>query len=181
MKKLLALACAASALALTSAAHADTTSLTVNGTVLGYCTINQPTPSTYSLGNISNSNGARIGAKVGIPLTVAANGACQYTLTTTNGGLKGPTGSPLVPYFADVVAGTSTSVSTTPAWSVPGTAAAANTVLNAAGLVIPAVSSNPTTQNVVVEVATTADVSATPTVLSQGTYTDILVVTVTAG
>jgi hypothetical protein len=130
MKKLLALACATSALALSSGAWADTLynsydySIAINGTVGTSCTLSLPeaadtpganeasgTHSTATIGGVTfnysalaDSNFHIKGATGHVTFPVTTNDFCQYTLSGTNGNLNG-TDTPIA-YTAGMKAGT---------------------------------------------------------------------------
>jgi hypothetical protein len=108
MKTLLKLACAASALAFASAAHAQTPSsysVTITGTVPSYCNIYSATTPSSALGTFtSDTTGAKFTlasladdaglvreTTVTTTLTIKANGTCTASLSSANGVLKNGT------------------------------------------------------------------------------------------
>ena len=113
MKKIFALACAASALAITSAADAESSigskgdqfSVAIKGTVPGYCTLSSPstfnvsngsyTPSggsngtgTFDISNLGNAGGLVQGWSATGSFQITANESCNLSLISANGGLK---------------------------------------------------------------------------------------------
>ena len=114
MRKILAVACATSALAIVTAANAGNTgigssstgdqfSVTIQGTVPGYCTLAGPGTFTVSNGSFSPSGkGAgvfqitNLGTAGGVVEAVSASGSfqisanesCNLSLVSANGGLK---------------------------------------------------------------------------------------------
>ena len=112
MKKLLALACVTSALALTSAAHADY-AVTVSGNVPAYCTITSGASSTgggsasaatIALGAIADGAGGVTGGNGSVTLNVSVNSACTYTVKGTGAlaGLKAENHQS-IPYLVGLV------------------------------------------------------------------------------
>jgi hypothetical protein len=111
MKKFFALACATSALAITSAADAgssigstgDQFSVTIRGAVPGYCTLSSPgtfnvsngsfTPSgnkngTFDIANLGNAGGLVQEWSATGSFQITANESCNLSLISANGGLK---------------------------------------------------------------------------------------------
>ena len=108
MKKLLALACATSALAFASGANADT-SIVISGPIGQACAISAttavsdqgmaatPTPGTtttfaYSSTEFANTSGT-IYQSGHVTYTPTVNTACDYTMTPANGALRAQSGS----------------------------------------------------------------------------------------
>ena len=104
MKKLLVLACAASALALTSSANADNYSISITGNVQAYCkiagngtpvvsagtvTAGVTTSGLWALGTaLSDANGIVQLTTFTNSMTIGHNGSCTATLSSDNAGLK---------------------------------------------------------------------------------------------
>jgi len=111
MKKFFALACAASALAIASAADAgssiggtgDQFQVTIRGTVPGYCTLSSPgtfnvsngsyTPSgnkagTFDISNLGNAGGLVQEWSATGSFQITANESCNLSLISLSGGLK---------------------------------------------------------------------------------------------
>lgn len=124
MKKLLALACATSALALTTGATADTYTMSIQGIIAPVCSI------TAVLGGMGNSNGTLNGGQTsfvapnavdgsghlvdnrgGFTLSINATGGCHYNITPSRGYLAGTTSTQHIPYLAGLVAGSEISAS----------------------------------------------------------------------
>lgn len=118
MKKVFAIACATSALAIVSAAHAgggigigstgDQFSITIQGTVPGYCNLSSPGTFTVSNGSFTSSASkagtlqiANLGSASGVvegvtatgSFTIAANESCSLSLVSANGGLANQSNS----------------------------------------------------------------------------------------
>jgi hypothetical protein len=118
MKKIFALACATSALAIVSTANAgsgslgistgDQFSVTIKGTVPGYCTLSSPgtfnvsngtyTPSgnkngTFDIANLGNAGGLVQEWTATGSFQITANESCNLSLISTNGGLKNTSNS----------------------------------------------------------------------------------------
>ncbi len=129
MTKLFALACATSALAIASAANAgggigigstgDQFSITIQGTVPGYCTLASPgtfnvtngsyTPSGTKAGNFQIANlGSAGGVVEAMSITgsfqISANKSCNLSLVSANGGLanQSNTAATKISYSASV-------------------------------------------------------------------------------
>jgi hypothetical protein len=111
MKKFFALACAASALAITSAADAgssigstgDQFSVTIRGAVPGYCTLSVPSTfnvsngsytssgsnnGTFDISNLGNAGGLVQEWSATGSFQITANESCNLSLISTYGGLK---------------------------------------------------------------------------------------------
>lgn len=129
MKKLVALACAASALALSSSAFAQTIpantySLTINGSVPPICNIasvDKPsvggagavgatftpgsgTTGTINLPNLAGANGVVQAASATTNVYIALNGTCSASLTSAHGGLYNTshTNAAVIAYSASI-------------------------------------------------------------------------------
>jgi hypothetical protein len=91
MNKLLTVAAAVSALALSSSAFAANTSydLTISGDIAAFCNITDGTSGSDAFTVFDNSTGGVTGSTQTKNLTVATNSSCSYTLTPTHGALVG--------------------------------------------------------------------------------------------
>jgi hypothetical protein len=150
MKKILAIACATSALALASGAYADvtvtgtsqhhSTSINLSATVQSSCTLSIPiatdtgagsnaktTPTAdfdnvnFSYSNIVNSSSFLIGASGYVRFPVTTTGSCNFELSASKGALDAG-GSKVIPYGAGL---SSTDVSSAQASAVSATPSAA--------------------------------------------------------
>ena len=181
MKKIFALACATSVLALASGAWAQQYQVNLSGTVQGFCTVGAPvkhntgvttdTGGTASASSasftfasdFSNASGILNHSAGNVDLPVTTNHACNYVLSSANGGLQRSSGGPSIPYTAAVVAGDTIAAGPLTAL-LSGTG---NQVGNA--LLVPADATNHANVTIGFDVATDGT-----TVYGAGTYTDQL-------
>lgn len=162
MKKIFALACATSALAIVAAANADAQgigigstgdqfSVTIKGTVPGYCTLSSPgtfnvsngsfTPGgskngTFAIGNIGNAGGLVQDWSATGSFQITANESCNLSLISANGGLvnQSNTSANKISYNA-VVYDTASSATLLPVPTAPNsTFSAFNSKFNATTL-----------------------------------------------
>ena len=111
MKTFLKIATAVSALAITSAAYADSsTTVNIQGNAPAFCNIASATPTviagttasapTYSGGsvtfdygnNLVDANGKGVALAGSVDYHISANGACAFSLSSAHGGLQNNTG-----------------------------------------------------------------------------------------
>ncbi len=175
MKKLLALACATSALALcgSAAASADSYALHLTGTIGPVCAITATSGvknETVPLTPDGNGGFQAIPATTSSGLTVTGNGKCAVTPTTANGGLRGAaTNATVIPYTAYLTGGAHAAAPLT----VGGIGA---TAPNTAGATVDTIGSTLATGNGYS--ATVNYALAASGVVPADTYTDTLTVTV---
>ena len=173
MKKLLAIACASSVLALASGANAGTTyGLTVQGAINPFCDITTTAgasdytfPTGTGTGKFDNgTGGTNSGVGVTRALNVSANSQCAVAVSSAHGGLQGATNtSTLIPYAAGTAFGT-----------VSGTHTVVNGVNTALAISAATMVLGNNTLNVKIELA--ANAGPYPV----DTYSDTLTITVTA-
>ena len=121
MKKLIALACAVSALALTSGANADTFAVTLGGSVPGFCSLTNNGGSHYvSIAGLGAANGTIAGGSGSHTVNYSANTGCKFTLSSSHAALTGTGGNPqTIAYGAALVTGSSAPTTYVPASTSP--------------------------------------------------------------